>query len=313
MQSNMPNTQSTVASRFVLGTAQLGMAYGVANQSGRPSAAQASALIAKCVARGITWFDTAQAYGESEVVLGQAFADLGIGKQIDVISKGSFQTTPDESLTDKIHRSLQRLGLSHLACWLMHDEHQLVSWTDKIAREAKDLCDKCLVGSFGLSAYSTEIALRAVENHGLSAVQFPASPFDRRFLRDSVADRLAAGGAHLFIRSVFLQGLCLMIPTEVPSGITLGREAVEALAGFCASKGIQRDAFCLHYVLHRTELTGAKLVIGMENEAQLERNLTLMNESPPAPACFDEWDDLWPADIPDLILPYRWRNNPSLA
>ena len=61
-----------------MGTAQLGMAYGVANLAGRPSAAQASALIATCVARGITWFDTAEAYGDSELVLGQAFADLGL-------------------------------------------------------------------------------------------------------------------------------------------------------------------------------------------------------------------------------------------
>ncbi|MEI8037292.1 MAG: aldo/keto reductase [Verrucomicrobiota bacterium] len=296
-----------------MGTAQLGMAYGVANLAGRPSAAQASALIATCVARGITWFDTAEAYGDSELVLGQAFADLGIGDRINAVSKGSLPAAADESLTDKIHRSLRRLGLSRLACWLMHDEHQLAAWTDEIARESNDLRDQHLVGSFGLSVYSPEVALRGVEEQRLSAVQFPASPLDRRFLRNRVAVRLAGAGARLFVRSVFLQGLCLMAPAKVPPGISRGKEAVGALAGFCESRGLRRDAFCLHYVLHRTAPTGAQLVFGVDCAAQLERNLHLLNEPPPAPACFDEWDDLWPADIPDLILPYRWPRNPPLT
>lgn len=301
-----PERQPAILSRMVLGTAQLGMNYGVANCSGRPGAAQVQALIAQCLAHGVTSFDTAQAYGESEAILGQAFADLGVRDQVNVISKGSLHGAPTATLASRIHGSLQRLGLPRLDFWLLHDELQLAAWTAAVAREAADLGDAKLVGGFGLSAYTPDVALRAIEDCGLAALQFPASPMDRRFLRDGVLGRLAAGGTRLFIRSVFLQGLCLMTPAAVPPGIAHGRTAVEALAGFCATHALPRSGFCMHYVLNRTARTGAKIVIGLESMAQLESNLRVLREAPPDPALFDAWDAAWPDDLPELILPTRW-------
>ena len=59
---------------LVLGTAQLGMAYGIANQAGAPTTQIANALVARALALGITTFDTARAYGLSENRLGEALA-----------------------------------------------------------------------------------------------------------------------------------------------------------------------------------------------------------------------------------------------
>lgn len=58
-------------SRLMLGTAQLGMAYGVANTAGRPDFRQAVRLIAAAADGGVNCFDTAAAYGDSEVILGR--------------------------------------------------------------------------------------------------------------------------------------------------------------------------------------------------------------------------------------------------
>jgi aryl-alcohol dehydrogenase-like predicted oxidoreductase len=292
--------------RIALGTAQLGMDYGVANQSGRPSEDQVQALVGAAVAQGLDWFDTAAAYGNSEAVLGRAFANLGVQERVNVSSKGSDIAADGQTLTACVTASLQRLGLARLHAWLLHDENLLGAW-DRVGDEAQALHDENRVGSFGLSAYYPENALRAVEQHGLTAVQFPASPMDRRFLRNRVASRLATAGAQLQVRSVFLQGLCLMDAAQVPRHIFRGREAVQTLTGFCARHGLERDHFCLHYVLQRTAAVGARLVIGVEHQGQLMRNSALLAGPGVDPACLDEWDALWPDDLDDLILPFRWN------
>ena len=298
--------QSSPFARLVLGTAQLGMNYGIANQSGRPSEEQAQALVQSAITQGLTWFDTAAAYGDSEAVLGAAFNALGVKDQMNVISKGSLLANDGDSLSGRVNRSLQRLALPRLHTWLLHDESQLSGWNESTRREARTLREENRVGAFGISVYQPAKALEAVKQHGLTAVQFPACPFDRRFLRSEISTRLADAGAQIYIRSVYLQGLCLMHPAQVPSQIFRGRDAVQTLADFCERHGFERDQFCLHYVLQRTAKAGARLVIGAERIEQLTRNAAILSASPISADCMDEWDSLWPDDLDDLILPFRW-------
>jgi len=55
-------------SHLVLGTAQLGLPYGIANQTGQPDQVVATAIIREAWNQGIREFDTAQGYGDSEQV-----------------------------------------------------------------------------------------------------------------------------------------------------------------------------------------------------------------------------------------------------
>jgi glycosyltransferase involved in cell wall biosynthesis len=61
---------------YALGTVQFGLSYGVANQSGRISSAEARAILFQASEYGFDTLDTAIAYGDSERVLG----DLGINR-----------------------------------------------------------------------------------------------------------------------------------------------------------------------------------------------------------------------------------------
>src|SRR5437016_2741666 len=73
--------------RLVLGAAQLGMRYGIANAAGQPSVSSVAEMVGAGWSRGLRSFDTAQAYGTSESVLGDAFTSLGLGTDAIVITK----------------------------------------------------------------------------------------------------------------------------------------------------------------------------------------------------------------------------------
>ena len=83
----MKLTKSMKNCRLVLGTAQLGLSYGIANKTGRPDQGVATAIVHEAWKNGIREFDTAQVYGDSEVVLGRALAELGISCEAKIITK----------------------------------------------------------------------------------------------------------------------------------------------------------------------------------------------------------------------------------
>ncbi len=60
---------------LALGTVQFGMAYGVANAAGQPSAASVQTILDTARLAGIDMLDTAEMYGEAETVLGQSKTD----------------------------------------------------------------------------------------------------------------------------------------------------------------------------------------------------------------------------------------------
>ena len=71
---------------FVLGTVQLGLAYGVANQTGMPDESTAGEVLAAAAAAGVTHVDTARAYGDSERRIGRAL-DRGLSEHLRVVTK----------------------------------------------------------------------------------------------------------------------------------------------------------------------------------------------------------------------------------
>src|SRR5258708_36123447 len=61
-----------IQSELTLGTAQLGMEYGIVNREGQPPPQLAIRMVRAAIAHGVKTLDTARAYGEAEAVLGEA-------------------------------------------------------------------------------------------------------------------------------------------------------------------------------------------------------------------------------------------------
>jgi len=113
------------AAELVLGTVQLGLDYGIANRTGKPERAAALRLVRRAADAGITQFDTARAYGESEERLGEALD----GRPVRTITKLSplaelsaragreeVRAAVDASIT----ASLAALRRERIDCLLLH-------------------------------------------------------------------------------------------------------------------------------------------------------------------------------------------------
>ena len=75
-----------IEDKLVLGTAQFGMDYGIANISGKPTYKQVYAIFELAWKKGIRRFDTAPGYG-SEALLGEFIDAHGIQNEAIILTK----------------------------------------------------------------------------------------------------------------------------------------------------------------------------------------------------------------------------------
>ena len=65
------NCGSKKLSAMTIGTVQLGMNYGIANNAGKPDEEKAFSILRAALEGGVTSLDTARGYGNSEEVIGR--------------------------------------------------------------------------------------------------------------------------------------------------------------------------------------------------------------------------------------------------
>jgi len=293
--------------RLVLGTAQFGLNYGIANVIGQPNARTVRRLVLSVWERGVRFFDTAQSYGASEAALGSALASHSLNSEACVITKLKLENDGRETaaVLHSIEGSLERLKVQRLWGLLVHDETQLAQWHEVWGPMMDEARRAGLIGQVGISVYSPQHAKVALETEGLDIIQVPANVFDRRMLRAGVFDRARELGKTVFIRSVYLQGLVTMEPTSIPRSIPGARAAIAAFRQFCAEHQLDDGEFAVDHVRHQAPL--ARMIIGSETVAQATENCARLERS-----SFDEkvhhaWTARCPADDPVLIDPRGWN------
>lgn len=283
-----------------MGTAQFGLAYGVANREGQVAKTDVAAMLGYAHAHGISMLDTAVAYGESEQVLG----DVGIDGW-DVVSK--LPAVP-ESVTDvrawvasQVSESLRRLGVTRLYGLLLHRPGQLLEHRGDVLYSAiVSMKNKGLVEKVGVSVYEPAELDRFPAQMQFDLVQAPFNIVDSRMTASGWLARLSDSGCEVHVRSVFLQGLLLMKPEERPKQFSPWNGLWQAWDSWLLHAGLTPLQACLRYALSTPGI--AKVVLGVDSLAQLQQILAAAKGDMPAIP-----DDLQTSD-PKLLNPALWMN-----
>lgn len=264
--------------RLVLGTAQLGMEYGVANSSGRPDRELACRIVAEALENGIVEFDTARAYGDSESVLGECLRICDAGARAKVISKVSVAEALGD-VEEIVSGSIQRLGVKRLDALLLHSVMSAEDWGNGALKALRSLLEKDLVGRVGVTVYSAQVALEAVETDGISVIQVPGNIFDRRFEKKDIFEKAARLGKTVYVRSVFLQGLALMNERDVPQRLSDVKPLIQAASGLSDRFGMDRLSLSLAYA--REAYAGCGILFGAELPEQVRQNVEAFGREVP--------------------------------
>lgn len=305
MNSFLNSEESKTASRLVLGTAQLGMPYGIANTTGQPDFETAVSIIKNAWEYGIREFDTAQAYGESETVLGRAFASLGISNDVRIITKLDPKLEPNQGQKIKraINGSLERLQIPSLYGLMLHREEWLDNLNNGLGKTLRSLVLDGTVQHLGVSLYTPVKALRALALDILDMIQVPANILDHRFADAGVFTLADEKGKLVYIRSVFLQGLLLMKPEDLPSNMAFVKPTLSNIDNLCAKYKYTRQKIALLYI--KGKYPQARIIFGAETPTQLELNLNIWEDNLTSNVEINELESLLIVDE-RIINPSRW-------
>jgi len=268
-------------SRLVLGTAQLGMPYGIANRTGQPDLSTGIAIVRAAWEGGIYEFDTAQSYGESEQILGRVLSEMGIAQKARIISKlhPTLQHSDKQALKQPLAQSLHRLKVSSLYGLMLHREELIDPLEDDLKHVLMSLVKKGRVKHVGVSVYSPEKALHALQLDLIDMVQLPTNVLDRRFQNAKIFELAEQKGKKIYIRSVFLQGLLLMNPEELPASMEFARPVLKTFEQLTQEFGMTRQQIALRYVKMR--FPNAHVIFGAETPEQVKSNIASWAIDPP--------------------------------
>jgi aryl-alcohol dehydrogenase-like predicted oxidoreductase len=159
-----------------LGLGCMGMSYGYGPAADKQ---EMISLIRTAVERGITFFDTAEAYGPftNEELLGEALAP--VRGQVVIATKFGFKFEGDkqsgtdsrpEHIKEVAEASLKRLNTNHIDLFYQHRVDPDVPIED-VAGAVKDLIQEGKVKHFGLSEAGVQTIRRAHVVHPVTALQ----------------------------------------------------------------------------------------------------------------------------------------------
>lgn len=271
-------------SKITLGTVQLGMPYGIANKSGQPNPIETRRLLKAAVDGGVLCFDTANAYGESENVLGLYFEHepkpVFVSKMILKFDEETSNESIERQMMESVEHTLAKLKIACIPVMMLHNPGVLLTHGQIVQKCFQKLNREKLVKHAGISFgndtnHNFAKYWRYVEDDLFAAVQIPMSILDHRLMYNGGFELLKRAKKLIFVRSVFLQGLLFLSPGELPEYMQAAEKPLRFLHSLAEREGISLAQLAVSYI---RDLEGVdSLVIGAETAEQLLGNIQLIN------------------------------------
>ncbi len=275
---------------LALGTVQIGLEYGRANTSGCPDDSMVSALLTEALESGVTLWDTARGYGNSEERLGYYLqhtsnnAPTVISKlsPLPDLAEDADKATILAAVDDSLFTTIKNLGVKKLDGLLLHRWVHRNAFGGLIWQRLLEHKENGLIDRLGMSM-SMDVAevKEALADKDVSFIQLPHNILDWRWREAGIPELcLARPDVHIQVRSSLLQGL-LAAPADVwpqidgvdPTAIVKRLE--ELTTDF---RRQNRADLCYAYI--RSLAWVNSVVVGAETVAQLQENTALFKNPP---------------------------------
>lgn len=268
-------------SAMTLGTVQLGMNYGIANDGGKPDEAKSFAILASALENGVTTLDTARAYGDSEEVIGR-FLKQWKGEMPFICTKvppipAEYADNVEKFVVESVETSLKNLGVSKVGAVMLHSAPDVAKFGQPLADAMGKLLELGYTDQVGVSVYDNEQIEEMLKYDVYTVTQVPMSIFDQRLIANGAVRKLQEKGVTVFVRSVFLQGLFFLDPDKITDPILVEHAApkIRLLRQIAAQEGLNVAQLAIAFMRDCVGITS--LVLGADTPDQVKSNIEYFN------------------------------------
>jgi aryl-alcohol dehydrogenase-like predicted oxidoreductase len=261
-----------------LGTVQFGQNYGVSNKQGITTEDNVREILAFAWENGVTLLDTATLYGASEEVIGRSIpphAAFKIVTKTPIFQKTKIEKKDAVILKDTFRSSLDKLRQPNLYGLLVHHAVDVLKDGGQYLWEGmQDLKKMGFVQKIGNSLYSPLELKRFLEKYTPDVIQAPVNVFDQRMIQNGHLQHLNGLGVEIHSRSVFLQGLLLMLPEELQVHFHSIRNLLLQYREAMQKQDINPLEAALTFVCQQPEID--YVIVGINNQAHLKEILNVV-------------------------------------
>lgn len=271
-------------SEISLGTVEIGMAYGIAENGAAspPDEAAAGRLLHRALDLGINFIDTARAYGESEGIIGRALR--GRRKEFYLASKvvaPPKDTATPAAVRDRVRESVQeslhQLQTDVIDMVMIHSAPLDVIQSGDVLEVLQDYKQKGVIRATGASVYGEEAALAAIATGACDCLQIAYSVLDRR-PESQVVGAAAQADVGLVARSVLLKGALTDRCRHLPDALAGLKEAVGRMQALADRAGMSLPELAYRYVLSQDSPQTA--LVGTGSIPELEQAVGFASRGP---------------------------------
>jgi len=308
------------AKKLALGTAQLGMTYGINNKVGKPIKKTSIDIIKTAIANGVELLDTARAYGDAETTIGQIIKD-GWGSRVRIVTKlpplnecGANESNRFiNSLVDlNIARSCAALRQERLDILMLHRASHISRWRGAVWNRLIQHKKNGNLRQLGVSVQSPKELEDVISCREIEHIQLPLNILDWRWEKaiDTIKKEKLQRNLSIYLRSSLLQGLLI---SENPlhwkrANIKTPEKIMSWLKTECDK--IECDSvleLCLRYA-NSLDWADA-VVVGIESLNQLKENLRVFSTKPLTKEYIESINQTRPILSEKALNPALWASH----
>ena len=253
--------------KFILGTAQLNQKYGINNKT-KATIKNSIKIIEYDHKNKIKEIDTAPGYANSQKIIGKINKKFLISSKINgllKIKKDNLET----HMAKQIHSILNELSLNTLNGIYFHEPEIFKNKSKSLFayRILNKFRKQNLIRKIGVSIYEPKILKNIFKIFKPDMVQFPLNVFDQRIIDEGWLDYFLKNNIETQARSIFLQGLLLMKPKDLPKHFKKWKKNFLNFHLYCKKNESTPHEILLNFI---RKYKVNKTIIGIENIDQLK-------------------------------------------
>lgn len=270
--------------KLCLGTVQFGMDYGIQGAH-QQSYEKIEEIISYAINNGVYMFDTAATYGEAENVLGHYFSAHPlkmdkirmVAKLAPQIFKNSDKEAWSRAAIESAKRTIDTLGIEMLDAYLFHDASYIYNYD--AVRALHQVKENGFAKRVGVSIYTPDEAMKALEYEEINAIQIPYNIFDQRLDKSGFFEKAIKQNIIVFARSTMLQGLALMESDKLPVHMQFASEYLKKFSNLCNKYAFTPIQAAVGYVEKHEGINF--IVFGVDCLNQLKEYINVQNTQIP--------------------------------
>jgi aryl-alcohol dehydrogenase-like predicted oxidoreductase len=281
--------------KLVLGTANFGDNYGISNKL-RLSTQDVDEILNWASGR-IEELDTSEDYKGSHKAISKHAKNFKITTKINLNQLGSIK-----NLAPKVINICKEIGIEKIERVLLRPHVADPNFTLDAIKELEKLHLIGSIASLGLTIYETKEMdyFMGVLDFPIT-FQVPLNLLNRSFQEQITSNPIRYHEFNFYVRSIFLQGLILMNPEDVPHHLTEAIESIRSLNDKLTKLGSSTLEATFAFIRNQNWATGT--LIGVTSLNELKTNLHAFEEKREI-----DWSFL--QDLPNpparILDPRRW-------